>query len=229
MKYTTQNLWDPAKYKGGDKFNGWEEFRKAGVWNSAPYPYRKRWSDMKTKTKKFEFYSETLKAALEEHAKKHNTTVDDILEVSGYQARGEIAFIPHYEEPSTLGDEKEYPFLFVDHKSRLNREGRSANCTWYQEFKDVDPGDATWDDVAKINPVDANKLGLKNGDQDPHHLPDRQARMHGQAVGRGPARNGGQVLRPGPLGVRPGRGQGIRQGAAGRQQQRGHPRACMTG
>jgi anaerobic selenocysteine-containing dehydrogenase len=165
VKYTTQNLWDPAKYQGGDKFNGWEEFRKAGVWNSAPYPYRKRWSDMKTKTKKFEFYSETLKAALEEHAKKHNTTVDDILEVSGYQARGELAFVPHYEEPTTAGDPMQYPFIFVDHKSRLNREGRSANCTWYHEFKDVDPGDAAWDDVAKINPLDAKKLDLKNGDK----------------------------------------------------------------
>jgi anaerobic selenocysteine-containing dehydrogenase len=165
VKLTTQALWDPAKYQGGDKFNGWEEFRKAGVWNSASYPYRKRWSAMNTATKKFEFYSETLKAALEEHASKHNTTTDDILEVSGYLARGELAFVPHYEEPAVLGEEKEYPFLFVDHKSRLNREGRSANCTWYQEFKDVDPGDAIWDDVAKINPLDAAKLGLKNGDK----------------------------------------------------------------
>jgi len=65
LKYATQNLWDPAKYKGGDKFNGWEEFRKVGVWNSDPYPFRKRWGKMKTKTGKFEFYSETLKAALE--------------------------------------------------------------------------------------------------------------------------------------------------------------------
>ncbi|OGP62781.1 MAG: dehydrogenase [Deltaproteobacteria bacterium RBG_13_49_15] len=165
VKYTTQNLWDPAKYEGGDSFKSWQEFRRAGVWNSAPYPYRKRWSEMKTKTKKFEFYSETLKAALEEHAKNHTTTVDDVLAVSGYQARGEKAFIPHYEEPSILGDEKDYPFIFVDHKSRLNREGRSANCTWYHEFKDVDPGDEHWDDVAKINPIDAEKLNLKNGDQ----------------------------------------------------------------
>ena len=53
------------------------------------------------------------------------------------------------------GDPKEYPFVFVDHKSRLNREGRSANCPWYYDFKDLDPGDEAWDDVAKINPVDA--------------------------------------------------------------------------
>jgi anaerobic selenocysteine-containing dehydrogenase len=53
----------------------------------------------------------------------------------------------------------------VDHKSRLNREGRSANCLWYHELKDVDPGDVKWDDVAKINPIDARKLGIQSGDR----------------------------------------------------------------
>jgi len=165
LKYATQNLWDPAKYKGGDRFSGWEEFRKVGVWNSDPYPFKKRWGKMKTKTGKFEFFSETLKAALEKHAGKHDTTVDDILETCLYQARGEKAFVPHYEEPFIVGDEKEFPFIHVDHKSRLNREGRSANCTWYYDFKDVDPGDVIWDDVAKINPLDARKTGVRDGDR----------------------------------------------------------------
>jgi len=165
LKYATQNLWDPAKHKGGDKFNGWEDFRSAGVWNSSPYHFRKRWSHMKTKTKKFEFYSETLKAALTAHATKHKTTVDDILETCNYQARGEKAFIPHYEEPYMWGDEADYPFVHVDYKSRLNREGRTANCPLYQELKNLDPGDEAWDDVAKFNPDDAKKLGLKDGDQ----------------------------------------------------------------
>ncbi len=165
LKYATQNLWDPAKYKGGDKFNGWEDFLKAGVWNSKPYPYRKRWGNMKTKTKKFEFYSETLKAALEKHAEKHSTSVDHVLEVCNYLARGEKAFVPHYEEPYVAGDEKEYPFIHVDYKSRLNREGRSANCTWYHDFKDLDPGDVAWKDVAKINPIDAKGLRIKDGDK----------------------------------------------------------------
>jgi anaerobic selenocysteine-containing dehydrogenase len=165
LKYATQNLWDPAKHKGGDRFNGWEDFLKAGVWNSDPYPYRKKWSNMKTKTKKFEFYSETLKDVLEKHAEKHNTTVDNVLEVCNYLARGEMAFVPHYEEPLIAGDAKEYPFIHVDYKSRLNREGRSANCTWYHDFKDLDPGDVPWEDVAKINPADARPLGIQNGDK----------------------------------------------------------------
>ncbi|MBU4342444.1 MAG: molybdopterin-dependent oxidoreductase [Candidatus Omnitrophica bacterium] len=163
LKYATEKLWDPSKYEGGDKLSGWQELVEKGVWNSDPYPYKKRWGKMKTKTEKFEFYSETLKEALTAHAEKHNTSTDDILSTCNYQARGEKAFVPHYEEPVTWGSKKEYPFVLVDYKSRLNREGRSANCSWYQEFKDIDPGDEAWNDVAKINPVDAKALGIRDG------------------------------------------------------------------
>lgn len=164
LKHATHKLWDPKEYKGGDKFNGWEHFRSVGVWNSDPYPFKKRWGKMKTKTKMFEFYSETLKEALKKHAEKHNSTVDEVLSASKYQARGEIAFIPHYEEPYQIGDSERFPFVFVDYKSRLNREGRSANTPWYYELKDLDPGDLKYEDVAKFNPIDGRKLGLKDGD-----------------------------------------------------------------
>jgi anaerobic selenocysteine-containing dehydrogenase len=165
LKYATHKLWDPAAYEGGDHFKGWEDFRAAGVWNSKPYPFKGRWGKMKTKTKKFEFYSETLKAALTTHAEKHKTTVDDVLEACKYEARGEQAFVPHYEQPYMWGDAAEFPFIHVDYKSRINREGRTANCTWYQEFKDLDPGDVAWDDVAKLNPKDAARLGIADGDR----------------------------------------------------------------
>ena len=165
LKHATHKLWNPALHEGGDSFEGWEDFRSTGVWNSDPYPFRKRWGSMKTETGMFEFYSQTLQKALEGHAEKHETTVDDILETCNYQARGKIAFVPHYEEPFMWGEESEYPFVFVDYKSRLNREGRSANCTWYQELRDVDPGDEAWDDVAKFNPLDAEKMGLTDGEQ----------------------------------------------------------------
>jgi anaerobic selenocysteine-containing dehydrogenase len=129
------------------------------------YTLKKGWGGkFATATKKFEFFSETMKKGLEEHAKKYETTIDDILAVSGYTARGEVAFVPHYEPPKRNGSLEEYPFTFIDYKSRLNREGRSANLTWYQEFKKVDPGDVSWSDVLKMNPADGGKLGLKSGD-----------------------------------------------------------------
>jgi anaerobic selenocysteine-containing dehydrogenase len=163
LKHATHKLWDPAEYQAGDQFNGWEDFRSVGVWNSAPYPFKKRWGNMKTDTKLFEFYSETLKRVLGEHAEKHETTIDNVLTVCNYQARGEKAFVPHYEEPYSQGDSGD--LTLVDYKSRLNREGRSANCSWYHELKDVDPGDEGGDDVAKINPIDGKRLGIETGDK----------------------------------------------------------------
>ncbi len=68
------------------------------------YSFKKGWGGkFATATKKFEFYSETVKKGLAEHATKHQTTVDDILTVSGYVARGELAFVPHYEPPKRHG------------------------------------------------------------------------------------------------------------------------------
>jgi anaerobic selenocysteine-containing dehydrogenase len=175
-KISSQKVWDGKEKMKGDQIAGWAEFKKRGIYNSETYKYKKNWGKdnpdtkkfegkFKTETKKFEFYSETMKKALGEHAKKHNTTIDDILKSSGYEAQGELAFVPHYESPKRHGSEKEYPFTFIDHKSRLNREGRSQNTVWYHEFKKVDVGDKSWDDVAKINPVDGKKLGIKDGDR----------------------------------------------------------------
>jgi anaerobic selenocysteine-containing dehydrogenase len=165
LKILTQKLWDPAKHKSGDRFDGWDHFQRVGVWNSDPYHYRGRWSKMKTTTKKFEFYSETLVKALEKHAEKHNATPDLVMEACEYEARGELAFVPHYETPKRYGDKGKFPFLFIDHKSRLTREGRGSNTPWFQANKDIDPGEVKYKDVAKLNPADALKLGIANGDR----------------------------------------------------------------
>lgn len=164
LKLMTAPLWDGKKDVGGDKINGWQAFKQFGMWNSDKYKYKARWGKFKTKTKMFEFYSETLKAALKGHAEKHKTDIDDILETCNYEARGEKAFVPHYEAPFRYGSFEEYPLTFIDFKSKLNREGRSQNTTWYHEFKKVDIGDSSWDDVLQLNPVDALKYGVKDGD-----------------------------------------------------------------
>ena len=166
LKYYTAPLWDGKKDVGGDKINGWAEMKERGMWNSDAYTYRSHWGGhFKTATHKFEFYSETLKKALSGHAEKHKVSVDKVMEACNYTARGELAFVPHYEEPMRHGSRKEYPFVFIDYKARLNREGRSQNCPWYYEFKHLDPGDVGEQDTVRLNPIDARKLGIKDGDK----------------------------------------------------------------
>lgn len=164
-KISSAPLWMPKEALKGDKLEGWADYRKKGIYNTQQYSFKKGWGGkFNTTTKKFEFYSETLKKGLTEHAAKYQTTIDEVLKVSGYLAQGELAFVPHYEAPKRHGSYQDYPFEFVDYKSRLNREGRSANLPWYQEFKKMDTGDVSWGDVLKMNPADGAKLGLKTGD-----------------------------------------------------------------
>lgn len=164
-KISSAPMWKPKEPLKGDKVAGWQDFRKKGIYSGPKYAHKRGWGGkFSTVTKKFEFYSETAKKGLLEHAARHKTTVNDVLEASGYTARGELAFVPHYEPPKRHGSMAEYPFTFIDYKSRLNREGRSQNLAWYQEFKKADPGDVAWDDVLKMNPADGKRLGLRSGD-----------------------------------------------------------------
>ena len=164
-KITSAPLWKSGSAgESAPPLNGWRQFKLLGIAVSGKYTLKKNWGKFNTVTTKFEFYSETLKKGLLEHAAKHASSTDEILQVCGYEARGDVAFVPHYESPKRHGSVKDYPFAFIDYKSRLNREGRSANLPWYQEFKKLDPGDVSWADVLKMHPTDAAKLGLKNGD-----------------------------------------------------------------
>ncbi|MBT4099918.1 MAG: molybdopterin-dependent oxidoreductase [Gemmatimonadetes bacterium] len=164
-KMLTRPCWDASHKdygKYGDRLEGWDDFVTKGVWNSHRYEYQKKWGKYATVTGRFEFYSETLKKALTAHAEKHEVSVDEVLTATNYTVTGEQAFVPHFEPALRWGDEKEFPLIFFEHRSRLNREGRSANCTWYQAHKNVDPGDENWDDVLKMNPVDARRFGLQD-------------------------------------------------------------------
>jgi len=168
-KIMLRSIWDPDEYAAagnhGSRFDGWEDFLETGLWTSGDYDFRGLWSNMPTKTGKFEFYSETLKDALQQHADRYNTDIDDVVRANNYpDAVGEKAFVAHYENAYKHGEKEDYPFDFIDAKAMLNREGRSANCAWYQEFKDVDQGDLKWGDCIKMHPADAGELGLEDGD-----------------------------------------------------------------
>ena len=166
-KLVTQSCWDPALNKDykGDRPNGWKDFLAKGVVNSPKFSFRQKWEKgFPTETKKFEFYSETLKKGLQTHADKHKVSIDKVMEVTNYEARGELAFVPHYESPVRHGSRTEYPFDLVDVKSRDNREGRSANLTWTYAFKKCDPGNSGPEDVIQMNPTDARILGIQDGD-----------------------------------------------------------------
>jgi len=142
----------------------WATYKTTGVAKSSQKGYGSDMANFGTPSGKFEFYSQKLKSLLETHATNNSTTVDALLTACSYSAQGDLAFVPHYEAPYRYGNTTDYPFTFIDSKSRYNREGRSQNLPFYYQFKKNDPGDENWSDVAKINPSDASALGIVNGD-----------------------------------------------------------------
>lgn len=135
---------------------GWDEFREKGTVNVGPHEFK--W-EFDTPSKKFEFYSGNLKALFEE---KKVTDAD--LETYHIKARGDLVYLPHYEEPIFIGDAAKYPLVLISYKNQLNQEGRSANTPWAQEMY-LNPLHGTgWTNLAEINPETAQKYGIAEGD-----------------------------------------------------------------
>jgi anaerobic selenocysteine-containing dehydrogenase len=79
-------------------------------------------------------------------------------------ARGDRAFLPHYEPPRVAGDPKEFPLLLVTYKPMALMGSRTANQPWLAE---IPAGGSTraWEAWVEINPETAHKLGIHDRDQ----------------------------------------------------------------
>ncbi|MBI5049633.1 MAG: molybdopterin-dependent oxidoreductase [Nitrospirae bacterium] len=153
---------------------------RQGVIPSSYFDSDGRGSDWNSASYKFYFNARTgnFGTNLQTHATNHGTTLQGVITACKYEdtaarmtatdadAANDIAFMPHWEDPNIDDGSAPtvYKYTLIDYKSRLNREGRSANCPWYHEFKSCDAGDEKWSDVVKINPIDAVTLGVVDGD-----------------------------------------------------------------
>ncbi len=149
----------------------WKEFLERGFWADPPYPFGQWERVFKTPSKKFEFYSQALRHKLEDFAKKkaekEGLTEEEALEkvLAGLKiaARGDEVFMPHYEEPRSIGDPKEYPLYLNTYKLMAHAEGRGANSPWVQEILGTHAG-RRWESWVEINPATARRLGISEGD-----------------------------------------------------------------
>ncbi|MDP2952524.1 MAG: molybdopterin-dependent oxidoreductase, partial [Chloroflexota bacterium] len=134
---------------------GWEEFKEKGTVNAGPYKFK--W-EFGTPSKKFEFYSGNLKKLFTD-----KKVTDANLDTYHIKARGDLVYVPHYEEPTFIGDAAKYPLVLISYKNQLNQEGRSANTPWAQEMY-LNPLYGTgWTNLAEINPETARKHGIADG------------------------------------------------------------------
>jgi anaerobic selenocysteine-containing dehydrogenase len=143
----------------------WAELVKNGGWWELTHAYGALGSAFNTPSGKFEFYSQRLRDALETMAKQEgsNRTVEPILDELRIEARGDLAYLPHYEPPRWLGDEQEYPFHLHPYRPAVLSSEAGANLPWLQEI--VGPHvHMKWDSWVELNPRTAEDLGVADGD-----------------------------------------------------------------
>lgn len=168
LKAMTASFWRPdGAGDAGVSEKAWQDFFAKGFWETDPVRGRQKGeapSPLSTPTGRFEFESDALRRAFEEHARCFGLDPEGAAASLGYGARGRKSLVPHYESPVRKGSESEFPFVFSQHRSIVNLEGRSANAPLYHKLKRLDPGDEPGDDVVKIHPSDMERLGLRSGD-----------------------------------------------------------------
>jgi anaerobic selenocysteine-containing dehydrogenase len=124
----------------------WEEIVKKGVWLGPDYEYRKYTRIFQTPSKKFEFSSGNLKSMLK-------VRKADIADING---------LPHYKEPTFLGDKDKYPFVLFPYQPLMVIENGSQNYPWAQEiFLPMDG--VGWETLVEINSETAKSLKLRDG------------------------------------------------------------------
>ncbi len=156
-----------ASKRGSIQANDFEEFWKTlidrGGWWNPSYPFGEWLKKFDTPSGKFEFYSLTLERVLKEVSKKSQKGLEPILKEMKIEARGDKVFLPHFEKPRWVGEEKEFPFHLIHYKLMTTAEGRGANQPFLQEIFGSHLKE-NWDSWIEINPETAQKMGIKDGD-----------------------------------------------------------------
>jgi len=133
----------------------WAELQEKGGWWDPIY-YFGQWDRIfKTRSGRFEFYSLTLKAALEAHGGESKG--------GGIEAPDQ-ACLPHFEPPRFVGDSDRFPFHVNVTRPIPLAGGRNSDQPFLQEILDPQLR-VRWNSWVEINPQAAEQLGIADGEE----------------------------------------------------------------
>jgi anaerobic selenocysteine-containing dehydrogenase len=153
--------------RGSIQADDFEEFWKTlierGGWWAPPYSFGRWKKKFDTPSGKFEFFSLAMEKGLKDASRKNSKGLDQILTDMKIEVRGDKVFLPHFEKPRSVGDEKSHPFLLIDYKLMTTAEGRGANQPFLQESFGPHLYER-WGSWVEINPETAREMGINDGD-----------------------------------------------------------------
>lgn len=156
MEFLRKRGWIDRPYKVFEKF--WQALVQKGGWVDTAHSQAFLQHAFDTPSKKFEFYSQTLKQKLEK-----DMLGESQLERLKIKARGDEVYLPHHEPPRYAGDEFKYGYYLIPYEISTVGDGTPTNSPLLMEmigFRQY----VRWDTWAEINPETARRIGVSEGD-----------------------------------------------------------------
>jgi anaerobic selenocysteine-containing dehydrogenase len=153
--------WWSSSYHSFEEF--WTQLQDKGGWWDPVYSFGEWARIFPTPSGKFEFYSLTLKQRLTSLADTGKPDVDGALRSLKLTARGDALCLPHFEAPRYAGTDDRYPFHLNIMRLLPLANGHNADQPFLQEILGPQVG-MRWDSWLEINPGEARRLGVEDGD-----------------------------------------------------------------
>jgi anaerobic selenocysteine-containing dehydrogenase len=165
---TRQGFWQ-SRFEDFDTF--WEALLQRGAWWDPNDAYVGRRQLFQTPSGKFEFYAQTLRDRLlciaAERSGGGKTAAMGELEALarelGLRGRGDLLFMPHYENLGAADEDEAYPYFLNTYKLMSHAGGRGASQPWLQQQPAVHV-EGGWESWVEINPATAAEHGIAEGD-----------------------------------------------------------------
>jgi len=167
---------------------------KTGAWWDAQR--FERWDEaFATPSGRFEFYSQTIASRLAALFPR-DEALEQYLGDRGVLTRGDDLCLPHWEPARLAGDSSQYPFVLDPYRGINYAEGGVRHLPWLRELPAA--GLLAWKETIEMNPEDAGRLDLGEGDVVVIESPAGRRRVHlrihaaispgviGWALGHGP-------------------------------------------
>ncbi len=155
LEFIGKRGWHLGTYESFEEF--WQlALKQGGWWDPTARPFTTSKS-FKTKTKKFEFFSNTLAEKLNKLSKVKKANLFRLNNVNGNQ---DLLLVPHF---SGEKENSKTPLKLFIYSSSVNRDGSTSNLPMLQELFGFSV-EYYWNTWAEINPETARQFGIKNND-----------------------------------------------------------------
>ena len=142
----------------------WQALTEKGGWSGLVRQYGRWGKAFQTPSMKFEFFSQRLREKLEQSAVTKGMSLNALLDELGFEARGDVVFLPHYEPIKSTVKENDYPFFLNPFNLAVMNAESSANLPWLQEMAGTHIN-VKWNSWAEINPETGSRLGIADGEE----------------------------------------------------------------